>query len=215
MSEAHAILLASVLTIAASVFAFVRQKRYELVHSRYLIQGLDELCATSAALLNSHSHNFSKALEILRMYRDMPLRVDRSKIFSGWEVVRSRQFPFVAGTRVNVVFDSSLPWDAFQVIAARAAASYSLLAVEIPAAVDAHLSGDLGGSRKELVEMYVEEVRKDHARMQLAFEMFENLQALVRAVETAPMTTKALMKVRRKPVCLLALAKIEAALAVS
>jgi hypothetical protein len=112
-----ATVLAAAVAVLGGIWAFRRQKEYELVQRRYLDEGLDVVVSAAENALNVYSHNWARCTEVLRTFRDLPdARPD--DMTSGFLPLPETRFAVTAHYRVNVIAESQVVWNVFQLVIA-------------------------------------------------------------------------------------------------
>ena len=197
------------LTIWGGLWSYKKQKHFELVHSRYLMVGIDQVSDRAAQLINSHTQNWARALDLLKLYRDLPSEVDTLLSNVRWEDPGTGTFPFEAISRVNALIGSSVVWKGLQLLTAFAGRSYWLCTVEVPLAIKMHAEGKLTVSRAQLVEDMSNELRKLHSDADASFEVLGLVHQIARAAEDRVLTHRKLLGLSKDPNVLLAAAKVE------
>ena len=145
-------LVAVMIGVGGGVWAYYRQKEYELVQRRYLEEGLDVLISTAESSLNIFSHNWAKSLEHLKMFRDLediePADMDR-----GFLDLPDSRFSLTANYRVNAIVNSPTVWFVFQLLISFCQQGCTIARDEIPTALKLKLtSNDIDATREEMVE---------------------------------------------------------------
>jgi hypothetical protein len=111
----------------AALWAFFRQKQYELAKQRYLEQGVDVIAAELELCLGVVRHNYARSLQLCRTFRDYDENFDVAEIKRGFLQLNSSNFRQVAHYRVGLLIDSQTVWGVFQHAMAHAATANALL----------------------------------------------------------------------------------------
>lgn len=155
-----AVLIAAALPLWFAAKAFSRQKEHELVYERYLQKGFDELLSVGEKALNSHNRNWKHALNVCKVFRDVPGMMAEEDLSEEKFFPSVENFPYTAVNRIGLLVKSDVPWAAIQSIAAFSGKSHELCAIEIPKAIRAQLKGEISASNIEICNGASEELRK-------------------------------------------------------
>lgn len=162
-------LLAVLIGILGGIWAYYRQKEYELVQRRYLEEGLDVLISTAESSLNIFSHNWARSLENLKMFRDLD-DMKPADLDSGFLDLPDSRFALTANYRVNAIVGSPTVWYVFQLVISFCQYGCTVARDEIPAALKKKLAGEIDATRKELVneaELVLRELNTKSQRYQV------------------------------------------------
>lgn len=152
-------LIAATIVAAAGLWIYFRQKEYELVKQRYLEQTLDVICSDLASLTDAFGHNWSRCLQIVRAYREVPEHLTANDVLSGFVVLNTSNFNTVAHYRLKVLLGTDEIWSLYQLALARYASLNTIVVEEIPRAVAAHLSGSFEADSAEIVATAEKELK--------------------------------------------------------
>ena len=145
-------MLAVVVGIGGGIWAYYRQKEYELVQRRYLEEGLDVLISTAESSLNIFSHNWAKSLEHLKMFRDLE-ELDPAELDRGYLDLPDSRFSLLANYRVNAIVNSPTVWYVFQLLISFCQQGCTVARDEIPTALKLKLTSDgIDATREEMVD---------------------------------------------------------------
>jgi hypothetical protein len=72
--------------------SYFRQKDYELVRQRYLIDGADEVAANIEYRLSVYRNNWARGLQIIRMFRDVGNQMNLKMLEEGFIAFDQSQF---------------------------------------------------------------------------------------------------------------------------
>lgn len=191
-------LVAVALGSVVALYAYFRQKQYELAKQRYLEEGIDAVAAEIEHAMGVVSHNYARALQLCRAFRDYGDKFDAKDLERGFLELDSSNFRQVANHRVSSLLQSQVVWRAFQAVMAYANSANAFISKEIPDAMrllaiePSKLSG-----RKEQSEHMVESLR---ARHDSGFEhatLMRELHALALLVEAQRLSLKGIAKFSR------------------
>lgn len=108
-----AAVIAAVSTIVVGIITFYRQKEYEAVRQRYLVEGIDVLVASSEHIIGVAKNNWAKCLGALRLYK-AGASLDRRELTEGQLPLSQSQFLSTAHSRVNEIVGSPVIWIVYQ-----------------------------------------------------------------------------------------------------
>lgn len=146
-------ILAAVIAIVGGIWAFFRQKEFELVQKRYLEEGVDVIIATTVNALNTHHHNWARCLEMLKSFRDNEEMKPEELDIAGFLQLPTDRFALTANYRVNQIVNSETIYHVFLLVIAFAQRACSITRDEIPVALKKKLITDKNtGTRQEMVD---------------------------------------------------------------
>jgi hypothetical protein len=195
-------LLKGVFTLAAvalgsliALLAYFRQKQYELAKQRYLEEGVDAVAAEVEHAMGVVSHNYARALQLCRAFRDYGERFDAKELERGFLQLDNSNFRQIAHHRVGSLLQSQIVWHAFQTVMAHLNASNSTIAIEIPDAMRllADDSTELSRRKERAKDMLVA-VRDAHDSGLKHAALLGELHALALLVESKRLSLKAVAK---------------------
>ena len=142
-----------------SLRLYFRQKEYEIVKQRYLEQSLDVISGELESISSVFSHNWARCLELLKEYRDSPELFDTEKLTRGYLPLSGTQFNRTAHYRLQVLSNSEIFWQVYQMALSRHLGLNSIVANEIPHAIKAQLDGKTTATSAEMVEAMMVELK--------------------------------------------------------
>lgn len=101
--------------MGAGIWAFYRQREYELVQKRYLEEGLDVIISTAENALYTFHHNWARCLELLKSFRDLGT-MKPEDLDVGFLQLPTDRFALTANYRVNQIVNSPTVWRVFQLV---------------------------------------------------------------------------------------------------
>ena len=111
------------------------QKEYELTKQRHLEQGIDVVASELEIALGTVSHNYARALQVCKSFRDYGNRFDVKELDRGFIELDSSNFRQIAHYRVGSLLQSQVVWETFQAAMAYAHSANSTIASEVPDAM--------------------------------------------------------------------------------
>ncbi|MDZ7686951.1 MAG: hypothetical protein U5O39_20010 [Gammaproteobacteria bacterium] len=206
---ATATLVAAGIVVAGGIWAYFRQKEFELVQRRYLEEGVDIVIATLDNALNTYNHNWTRCIELLKSFRDNP-DFDPDELSRSFLTLPPDKFALTANYRLNRIIDSPVVWRAFQSAIAFAHKGCTMTRNEIPEALRAKLTTDLvAASRAELVEES-EKILKELDEEYLAHHfLISKLHDIAMDFEGRKFSLKDVEKMKERPKIKQALKELE------
>ncbi len=128
-------LLAVAIGASIGLAAYFRQKEYELTKQRYLEQGLDVVAGALQSMLGTVSHNYARAMQLCRQYRENGAEVDLQELNRGFKEQDSSNFHQTAHYRVGSLLNDQIIWNSFQSVMVYASTTSTLMSQEIPEAI--------------------------------------------------------------------------------
>lgn len=188
-------LLAVALGAAIGLYAYFRQKEYELTKQRYLEEGIDVIASAVESLLGTTSHNYARALQLCRHYRENASTIDAGELTRGFLELDSSRFYQTAHYRVGSLLNDQIIWNTFQNVMVYASTTNTLYTQEIPEAIRKLAAiPDGKRDRKTDAEEMAKDVQKQHDE-QFAFADFtHSLHVLSLLLEQTRLSRKAIAK---------------------
>jgi len=159
-------LLRAALTLSAGLLVarvglsyFFRQKEYETVKQRYLEQSVDVIAAEIESVSRIFGHNWARALEVLRLYRELPDEFDLAELKSGFLDLRATNFQRIAHHRLGNLIRSNVVWDVFQLALSSHNSMNSKATTELTQGIRLHKAGKLNATHQEFIERSTELLR--------------------------------------------------------
>ena len=204
-----ATILAAIIAVAAGIWAFYRQREYELVQQRYLEEGLDVVIATAENALYTFHHNWARCLELLKSFRDVE-HMKAEDFDSGFLHLPTDRFALTANYRVNQIVDSPTVWRVFQLITAFSQTACSVARDEIPAALKIKLTTDeVKASRKVMVDEAMKLLEELDTKARHFYAFIGHMQDIAMLLEEQKFALKQIRTLRKHPAVIEALAKLE------
>jgi hypothetical protein len=177
------------------LYAYFRQKEYELTKQRYLEQGIDVVASAVESLLGTTSHNYARALLLCRHYRENGAKIEPEELTRGFLELDSSRFYQTAHYRVGSLLDDQIIWNNFQNVMVYASTANTLFTQEIPEAVRKLAAMPDGErDRKADAEEMAKDVQEKHDE-QFAFAGFTHvLHVLSLLLEQTRLSRKAIAK---------------------
>ena len=152
--------VAAIVAVSGAVLVFYRQKEHELVQKRYLDEGIDVVIAAAEQALNIYSHNWARCTEILKSFRDLPI-IKIEDLTSGFIPQAPDRFSLTAHYRLNVVVDSPVIWETFQLLLSFTQHASTVITEEIPLTLKAKLTTQVVTvTKQEVVDAAMQQLLK-------------------------------------------------------
>lgn len=175
------------------------QKEYELTKQRYLEQGVDVVASELEEALGVVSHNYARALQLCKSFRDYGEKFDVKDLERGFLALDSSKFRQVAHHRVSSLLQSQVVWETFQSAMAYASTANSRIALEIPDAMRL-LADDPAGlvNRTRHAGEMVVELRATHESGFKFVLLIRELHALALLLEGEHFSLKAIARFSKR-----------------
>lgn len=197
-ARAVATLIIALVVAYVGLRIYFRQKEYELVKQRYLEQALDIICGDLAALSNAFGHNWSRCLQVVRAYRDVPQTMDPNEVFTGFVPLGSSNFNTVAHNRLRILIGSDVAWSLYQLALARYASLNNMVTDEIPRSIQALLSGKIEGMGADVVDFAQKELKPMMSKSEHFATLTHALHQLSAILERERLSFKKLKKFAKR-----------------
>lgn len=191
-------------TIAAAIAAtfaiwfYFRQKEYELIQQRYLVEGIDVVISEAEEAMNCFHFNWARCLEVLKAYRDLP-KFDCSDLRVGFVDLPKSRFPLTAIHRVTTMTKSHVVWDAFQLTMSFAQTATSVVKDEIPTAIRVQVEDKLDDTKRdELLEEAGEKIKELNGAAADYHHFISQLRQIAAIVEQQRFNAKAIRRLGEK-----------------
>lgn len=186
-------LTAVALGAAIGLCAYFRQKEYELTKQRYLEQGLDVVAGGVESLLGIVSHNYARAMQLCRQYRENGAEIDLAELSRGFLELDTSNFHQTAHYRIGSLLNDQVIWNTFQSVMVYASATNTLLTQEIPEAIRKLAAMPEGKrDRQSDAEEMLKSVRAKHDEMFTFAELGHGLHVLSLLLEQTRLSRKAI-----------------------
>lgn len=199
------ITLASVALGAVFGFwVYFRQKEYELTKQRYLDQGLDQVASSLETALGIISHNYARALQLCRQYRDLGVHFQTKELELGFVNLDSTNFHQIAQSRVRNLIRDDVVWLVYQSAFATAASANALISQEIPVTLRIYAETKNPGNtnaadeRKADVEKMFVALESAHEETFRYAALSQELQVLVHLLEETTLSRKAITNFHKR-----------------
>lgn len=186
-------LTAVALGAAIGLRAYFRQKEYELTKQRYLEQGLDVVASAVESLLGIVSHNYARAMQLCRQYRENGAAVDLAELSRGFLEMDASNFHQTAHYRVGSLLNDQVIWNTFQSVMVYASTTNTLMTQEIPEAIRKLAAMPEGKRDRESdAEKILKDVRARHDEMFKFAPFGHELHVLCLLLEQSRLNRKAI-----------------------
>lgn len=193
-------LVAVALGAAIGLYAYFRQKEYELTKQRYLEQGLDVIAGAVESLLGTTSHNCARALQLCRQYRENGAEIDLEELSRGFLKLDASRFYQTANYRVGSLLNDQIVWDTFQSVMVYASTTNGLFTQEIPEAIRKLAAMPDGKrDRKADAEGMAKDVQTKHDEQFVFAQFTHSLHVLSLLLEQTRLSRKAIAKFNLRP----------------
>lgn len=203
------VVVAAAIPVLYAARQFVKQKEYEIVRERYLERGFDEIIAAGERAMNAHTHNWGYALNVLKIFRDVPSEVDLAELELDRFRLSEKVFPYAAASRVMRATKSRAPWDALQLIVAFSNKSHEFCVIEMPKVIKAHIAGRTNASNAEIARDSVVELERLMNQADAYQDALGTIGVLALEFETSKFDLKSVDKFSERPNVNLALKKLQ------
>lgn len=201
-------LAVAAIAVVGGIWAFYRQKEFELVQRRYLDEGVDVVGSAAEAALSCYHHNWARCLEALKLFRDSDLTKpeELEGLFVPFPPVT---FATAAHYRVRAIVNSDLVWETYQLVIAFAQTSNGIVAGEIPHALKAKLSTDQIEATREEIVAEAEKVLRDLDSKSHRYQVFiRELNRIAELLEGQKFSSKGIRRLHKSEVVRSALANL-------
>jgi hypothetical protein len=179
--------------------AYFRQKEYELTKQRYLEQGLDVVAGALQSMLGTVSHNYARAMQLCRQYRENGAGVDLQELTRGFKELDSSNFYQTAHYRVGSLLNDQIVWNSFQSVMVYASTTSTLMTQEIPEAIRKLAAMPEGArNRSADAEKMLIDVREAHDEMFKFATLGHELHVLCLLLEEIRLSQKAVAKFHKR-----------------
>lgn len=179
--------------------AYFRQKEYELTKQRYLEQGLDVVAGAIQSMLGTVSHNYARALQLCRQYRENGASVDLEELGRGFKEFDASNFHQTGHYRVGSLLNDQIVWNVFQRVMVYASTTNALLTQEIPEAIRKLAAMPEGArDRKADAERMLLDVRAEHEGMFKFAVLGHEIHALCLLLEESRLSRKAVANFHKR-----------------
>ncbi len=142
---------------------YFRQKEYELVKQRYLEGSIDLITAQLESTLGTVSHNWARAMQICKSFRDTDDNFDTSELTKGFLELDNSKFQQIAHYRLGALIQSQAAWGAFQSALAWANAANNMFVREVPEAIRIRCTTDrIKMDRPAMAEQIIADMKARH-----------------------------------------------------
>lgn len=167
--------------------AYFRQKDYELVRQRYLIDGADEVAANIEYGLSVYRNNWARGLEILRMFRDVGDRINPKMFEEGYICFDQSKFQMRPHYRMEHLVGDMIFWRVQQQLAAFVITFTGHIKEDMCTEIKLNLSCQ-PEKRKELVDKYDKLLLEKENDIWAYYVPLEKIQDISRLLERTRFT---------------------------
>ena len=193
-------LVAVALAAVIGLYAYFRQKEYELTKQRYLEEGIDVVASAVESLLGTTSHNYARALQICRQYRENGAEFDLVELRRGFLELDTSRFYQTAHYRVGSLLNDQIIWETFQSAMVYASTTNTLFTQEIPEAIRKLAAMPDGKhDRKAGAEEMAKDVQAKHDEQFVFADFTHSLHVLSLLLEQTRLSRKAIAKFSLQP----------------
>ncbi|BBB29507.1 hypothetical protein [Neptunomonas japonica] len=182
------------------IYFFFKQKEYELVKDRYLNGSIDLLLSELESGLSITSHNFCRALNIIKAYRDQGDNFNLDELNKGFMEIKPPQFHQVANHRLQLLSGSDIFWSTYQLALSYISNANGMLTAEIIDVIRMKETTDrIRLDRDALIEPMFQEARNQHELGFKYSKMIHQFQIIADLLERNEMSFKKIEYFRTKP----------------
>lgn len=188
-------LAAVALGAAIGLYAYFRQKDYELMKQRYLEQGLDVVAGAVASLMGTVSHNYARSLQLCRQYRENGAGVDLAELSRGFLELDTSNFHQTAHYRLGSLLNDQIFWNIFQNVMVYASTTNTLLAQEIPETIRKLAMMPEGARDRQVdAEEMMKSIREKHDEQFMFGDFTHSLHVLSLQLEQTRLSQKSIAR---------------------
>lgn len=188
-------LMAVALGAGIGLYAYFRQKEYELTKQRYLEQGLDVVASAVETQLGAVSHNYARALQLARQYRENGAEIDLAELSRGFLNLDMANFHQTAHFRIGSLLNDQIVWNTFQGVMVYASTTNTLFTHEIPEAIRKLAEMPDGQrDRKADAEKMLASIRVEHDKQFKFADFTFSLHVLALLLEQTRLSRKTIAK---------------------
>jgi hypothetical protein len=181
------------------IYYFFKQKEYELVKSRYLDGAVDLLLVELENGLNITSHNYTRALNIIKAYRDQKDDFDHAELKKGFIDIDKPQFHVVANHRLQILSGSDIFWSTYQLALSYFAHANITFTNEIIDVIRMKETTDkINKDRGDLIEPMLQAAKSQHEEGYKYSKLIHQFQVISDLLERNEMTFKQIEGFRNK-----------------
>jgi len=162
--------------------AFFRQKDYELVRQRYLIDGADEVAASIEYGLTVYRNNWARGLQIIRMFRDVGDQINPKMLEEGFICFDQSKFQMRPHYRMEYLVGDMIFWRIQQKLAAFVITSTGHIKEDMCTEIKLNLSCQ-PERRMEIVDKYEKLLLEKEDEIWAYYVPLEKIQDISRLLE--------------------------------
>lgn len=187
--------IAACIVVWGGIWAYFRQKEYELVKQRYLDEGIDLLVGAAEASLNTFHSNWARCFQLVEQYKDNP-NFDTKELTRGFLKLSPDRWALTANYRVNKLVGEIDVWRAFQVVMAFSDYGCGITSSEIPEAIKDNMGLD-DKRRQKIAEKMTEQLSSLDEKANKHHLYIEMMQQIAAALEVRRFSFKKLESFRK------------------
>jgi hypothetical protein len=177
--------------------AYFRQKDYELVRQRYLIDGVDEVAANIEYGLSVYRNNWARGLQIIRMFRDVGDQINPKMLEGGFIDFDQSKFQMRPHHRMEHLVGDMIFWRVQQNLAAFVIASTGHIKEDMCTEIKLNLSCP-PEKRKEIVDKYDKLLLGKEEESWAYYVPLEKIQDISRLLERTRFTPEEIEQLKNK-----------------
>ncbi len=203
--EAWGVIFKGYVTLLVGMFVaqfglhiYFKQKEYELVKSRYLEGSIDILASELENSLSLLKHNWSRYLNILKVFRDTPKEFDTDELRKGF-IDFEMNFYQTAHYRLQNLIGTPDFWYAYQLALSFVATNNSIITKEMTEVIKLTLDGSTGKSVEKTYEFLKEKIIEIDKEEKRYYLIPHQLKLIVNDLEKEKMSFSTLSVFRDNP----------------
>jgi len=142
------VIIAAIAAALIGLYTYFKQKEYELVRQRYLMDCIDLLCTNIDYSLGVFRNNWARSLQLLKQFRDVGSAMEKEDYISPFLPFDYSFFTIVPFYRLEKLLEDNVFWHISQLLYAFIEKSYSLFERDMRKAIAYYVDN----SEKEQVD---------------------------------------------------------------
>lgn len=183
-SELFIAIAISTVAILSGIWTYFKQKEYELVHKRYLIDGIDLVCNNIDYSLGIFKNNWARSIQLLHQFRDvhnLMKKEDYTTPFIKFDYKRTEIVPF---SRLDILLNNNLFYNLTQLLWAFTDNAYTFFEKDLRKAISSYIELNKNDVqlKKDICDSYLEEIvdlQKQSKRYYLIIEYLLKISSIL------------------------------------
>jgi hypothetical protein len=179
--------------------AYFKQREYEIVRTRYLENTLDLLSGAVESALSTFRNNWHYGLQILKQFREVGPAMEQQDFEKGFVRPGSGTFQIAVAHRLSRLLGGDRAfWKMEQLLFAFVDEANDFFHNDLAAAIKKGIRGELNKSKEEVVNMYLERLKKYDKESYNYYALLTELETLSSFLEQERFTFKAIQDFYKK-----------------